>query len=61
MSATTSTTKFVNGFPVPDFSDEPYESRPNKNEKVCPPAPRKPRSTSLLNLKSKHPRTLSFD
>ena len=60
-STATSSIKIVNGFPIPDFSDEPNKPQPNKNEKVCPPAPRKPRPTSFPNLKSKRPRALSFN
>lgn len=61
MSASTSTIEIINGFPIPDFSYNPNTPQQNRNEKVCPPAPRKPRPTSSLNLKSKRPRSLSFD
>lgn len=60
-TASASTMKYINGFPVPDFSDEPNAPQQNKNEKVCPPTPRKPKPTSLQNLKSKRLRALSFD
>ena len=56
--ATTATVEIVNGFPIPVFSDKPQQ---NKNEKVCPPAPRKPRHASLPNLNTIRPRALSFD
>lgn len=60
-SATASSIKYINGFPVPDFSDESNAPQQNKNEKVCPPAPRKPKPSSSLNLKSKRSHALSFD
>ena len=60
-SATASSIKYINGFPVPDFSDERNAPQQNKNEKVCPPAPRKPRPTSSLRSNYKRVRTLSFD
>lgn len=58
-TASASTIEIINGFPVPDFSDEP--NAPQQNKKVCPPTPRKPKPTSLQNLKSKRSRALSFD
>lgn len=52
------TAEIINGFPIPVFSGKPQQ---NKNEKLCPSTPRKPRSASTPNLNPKRRRASSFD